>query len=172
MSEGQVASALERMYEDTNVRDEIVDDDARILLQWGEAQVKRLAQQEMADEAFEDAYHKLTKVMARINRFAGMRQDADDEKKTELLEKFVSTATESGYPVSAENVAAFAKENATMDNASAIRAMTALIDASIGGTPAQQSDSAAPGAPAETSSEPDSILNKFTNWIKSSQGKE
>ena len=62
--------------------------------------------------------------------------------------EFVSTATDAGYPVSAEAVAEFAKENATMDNASAIRAMTALIDASIGGTPTPPADSAAPGAPA------------------------
>jgi hypothetical protein len=161
MSEGQAASALERMYEDTQVRDEIVDDDAKILLQWGESQVKKLAQKETEDSVFEDAYYKLTKVMGRINRFVGMRQDADDAQKAELLEKFVATAADAGYTVSAETVAAFAKDNAAMDNAAAIRALTAMIDATSTDSPA----SPPPTAPK------DSTFNTVINWIKS-QGKE
>jgi hypothetical protein len=174
MSEGQAASALERMYEDTNVRDEIVDTDAKILLQWGETQVNRLAQKEMEDSVFEDAYYKLTKVMGRINRFVGMRQDADDAQKAELLEKLVATAADAGYPISAEAVATFAQENAAMDNAAAIRALTAMIDTTSTGTPPPaQTGSPTPSATTpEPPSKPNSPLDSVINWIKSSQGKE
>ncbi len=150
MSESQAASALERMYEDTTVRDELIDQDATILLQWGEAQIKRLAQQEMDNGLFEDAYAKLTRIMARINRFVGKRHEADETKLADLLNRFAEVAAEAGYPVPPDKLAMFAKEHAALDDAAAIRAMTALLgmDAVPSQTPAGEAPAAVPSAPA------------------------
>jgi hypothetical protein len=135
MSDAQSASALERLYEDTTVRDELVDDDARILLEWGKGQVQALAKKELDDGAFEEQYAKLAYLMGRINRFVGKRQDADDPKRTEMLEKLVAAASEVGLPIPAEKLAIFGKEHTALGNAAALHTLMAML---TGDNPASQ----------------------------------
>jgi hypothetical protein len=39
MSDAQAQRAIQQLYENTSARDELSDDEANVLLQWGEAQI-------------------------------------------------------------------------------------------------------------------------------------
>jgi hypothetical protein len=179
MSEAQSARALERLYEDTTVRDELVDDEARILLEWGKAQVHKLAQKELDDTTFEEKYVQLTYLLGRINRFVGKRQDADDTNRLQMLDKLVAAAADAGLSMPIEKLAAFRHNHAALDNVAALHSLTAmLVDAHISpstntveavsiATPT--TDVAVP--PPNTLPEAASFMDSIKQWL-SSEGNE
>ncbi|NWF69206.1 MAG: hypothetical protein HXY40_08970 [Chloroflexi bacterium] len=171
MSEAQAASALERLYEDTSVRDELMDADATVLLEWGAARVNLLAQQNLDDSHFEAAYLKLTRVMARVNRFVGKRHAADQTQQYELLQRLQAVAVESGYSCPQERLAAFAQQHSALDDSAAIRALTAVLegrDSAAASTPPAPPNVAPPPAPPPASSPLNVLKNLFAS--KPSEG--
>lgn len=67
-----MATEKERLYESSSLRDDLNDAEATILLEWGESQLQRLAE-EFPDE-FEAKARFLRQLLKNINRFVGQRE--------------------------------------------------------------------------------------------------
>ena len=104
MSQAQAERATQQLYEDTATRDELVDEEAQVLLKWGEEQITALAAQEMDDAAFEEAYSHLRRVMMNINQFTGKRTYATPEELRTYLDQVASEATALGVNVTAQQL--------------------------------------------------------------------
>lgn len=66
-------AAIQRLYEETSVRDELIDEEAELLLRWAEEQVIRLATERPDPAVFEEAYSDLVRLLTRMSRFAAGR---------------------------------------------------------------------------------------------------
>lgn len=84
-----IQSAKERLYESSSLRDDLNDDEATVLLGWGEAQVERLAQAYPAEEAFEQKCRFLRQLLKHLNRFVGQREFNDEAGQREYMSKAV-----------------------------------------------------------------------------------
>jgi hypothetical protein len=70
-----IASEEQRLYESASLRDDLNDDEAQTLLQWGQTQVRRLAAEQPDD--FEQQTRFLRQLIKSINRFVGQREFQD-----------------------------------------------------------------------------------------------
>jgi hypothetical protein len=127
MNERRIQSAMERIMMDESVTEELADDEAKVLLGWGEQQVTRLADQIADEEAFKEASNQLRKLMRRVNRFVGLRGDMDAEEQREKLERIVTAAQELGFGIVPEMAAVFLQGAPPADNVEAVRQLTDLI---------------------------------------------
>ncbi|MGJ3237442.1 MAG: hypothetical protein ACFE0Q_01925 [Anaerolineae bacterium] len=71
----------ERLYESSSLRDDLNDAEATVLLEWGESQLERLAQD--FPEEFEQKARFLRQLLKNINRFVGQREfnEIDGQQK-------------------------------------------------------------------------------------------
>lgn len=162
MVESRIQSAMERLYEDMSLRDELTDDEANALLQWGEEEITRLANDSAnADEsAFDNAMSNLRKVLGGLNRIVGRGPDMPAEQQAAAAQAVAASAQALGYSVSSGDVAfpvqAQSAEGGEPDRISAIQALTALIKsagAAAGNAAGALAQSAAP-TPASTEPTP------------------
>ncbi|MEM6283663.1 MAG: hypothetical protein AAF787_15835 [Chloroflexota bacterium] len=119
--------AVERIYEDESLTDEMMDDEAKVLLRWGENAVFELDSDEPDDETFDNRFKQMRKLMKRVNKFIGQRSSISDEEAQEMVAKFQSTAVDMGHDISAERLAQFMTAQKTMTNTEATQAMLALL---------------------------------------------
>lgn len=90
-----IQSEKERLYESSSLRDDLPDEPARVLLEWGEGQVDRLAQ-DYPDE-FEQKARFLRQVIKNINRFVGQREYNDAAGQADYMNKVVMYLPELGW---------------------------------------------------------------------------
>lgn len=81
----EIAANQERLYESTSLRDDLNDDEATVLLKWGETQVERIA--EAFPDDFEQKCRFLRQVLKNINRFVGQRQYNEFEGQQKYMSK-------------------------------------------------------------------------------------
>ncbi len=115
------------MYENANLRGELTDDEAEVLLGWGETKVNELAAKNLDDEAFETQFHQLSTLIGQINQFIGKREGMPAEAQQEALGKIAAAASTMAHPISSAELEAFAQRHPTLDNVQALQALTALI---------------------------------------------
>ena len=84
--------ALEQLYERPNLADNLTDDDARILLNWGEVQLRELAAANLEQRQFEEFANLVQRVMRAVNRLVGQRADIDDEKMRKRMLRLLTQA--------------------------------------------------------------------------------
>ena len=84
--------ALEQLYERPNLTDNLTDDDARILLNWGEVQLRELAAANLEQRQFEEFANLVQRVMRAVNRLVGQRADIDDEKMRKRMLRLLTQA--------------------------------------------------------------------------------
>jgi hypothetical protein len=151
MDEKQIQSALEEIAMNESMTDELADDEAELLLQWGETQVRRLASPITDAEVFDEATHKLRKLMSRINWFIGLRGDMDTDEQRDVLHKVVESAQAIDYAFTPEQVAEFLQHPVAEDNCENMRTLTKWIsthDTTADDTPSP--DKSAPGSDPPT----------------------
>lgn len=162
MSQAQLERALEYLYGDTSVRDELTDDEARALLQWGEAQITQLAGQELDDEQFDNAFAYLRKLISRMNRFTGLRGGMGPDEQQAAMQKIVeSAAGMAAQNVSAQaapdfspaRISAYLQGQSALDNIANIHALTALV-APLSPAAAESDPADNPAAGASALSDP------------------
>lgn len=133
MSQEQADRAIEQLYADAGARDELTDDEAMVLLKWGEEQIHKLAAQNLDDAQFDEAFAHLTKMLTRINRFTARRADLLPEEQQESVDRIAASAQAlAGYIPSAQAVAApsfdtYLQQQSGLDNIANIKALAALI---------------------------------------------
>ena len=126
IDETQIQRAMERIYSDESVTEELVDEEADALLAWGEQQVTRLAGQIDEGTAFDEATTQLRKLMRHINQLVGLRADLDDEQQRAILTAMVTLAQGMGYALTQEMADVFLQQPPE-DNLEAVRQLTELV---------------------------------------------
>lgn len=81
----ELVANKERLYESASLRDDLNDDEATILLKWGEEQVERIAA-DFPDE-FEQKCRFLRQLIKNINRFVGQREFNEYEGQQKYMSK-------------------------------------------------------------------------------------
>lgn len=155
MSQAQAESAIELLYSNTSVRDELTDDEAEVIIQWGIKHIKDLAAKDLPDEAFEESLGHLTKLMNRINRFAARRADQDPEKQQQSLDRIRESAEQVGLPIAQAQLDAFLSQPvAQADDVNAnLQQLLALVDTAA--SPEGDSSDTPPDAPFSAQPAPD-----------------
>jgi hypothetical protein len=120
-----IERAMERMYGDINLTDELVDDEAEVLLKWGEAEHAKLETGAADEAALEEKAASVRKVMKRVNGLIGKWGGSDSEKAQKALAKLVDALADLGYDVAAEQVEGAISGSA--NNMSALLAVLALL---------------------------------------------
>ncbi len=93
-------NATIRLYEEASLTEDLMDQDATMLLKWAEQQVADLvAQHGSDDEAFETAFSALRSVVKNMNRFVGQSAMSDEDKQAQRLENITQSAHEIGFEV-------------------------------------------------------------------------
>lgn len=133
MSQEQADRAIEQLYGDASTRDELTDDEALVLLKWGEDQIRQLAAQNLDDAQFDEALTHLYKLITRVNRFTARRANLLPEEQHESLDRIAASAQAvAGFVPSAQAAAppvfdAYLQQQGGLDNIASIQALTALI---------------------------------------------
>jgi hypothetical protein len=116
MTQAQLERGIHTLYNSDTVRDELTDDEARVLLQWGEAQVARLAAKDFADVAFDVLVDHLRQVMIAVNAFVGRRVGASMEDQRYLLGDIMALAEPLNYRVNRAELNLFLWSEASTDD--------------------------------------------------------
>jgi hypothetical protein len=123
-------TAMEQLYEDMDIRDELTDEEAAPLLKWAETQAIRLDAESADNTAFEQNVRRLRDLLKSLNHAVGKRSYATPEELNAALEK-VSTAAQGvnmTLPASAEEP--FQAQGA-QDNVAYMQGLLNQLDASI-----------------------------------------
>ena len=146
--------ALQRLYENADLRDELTDEEADTLLKWAEAELTRIDAASADDASFEAQADTLMSLLKRMNRFAGRQGQISAQGVDPAPTNIAGLATELGHPASPDQIAA----TGTGDPASTIAALTALMSASAqAAAPETEPSVPAQAAPAPAA---DPVLQK------------
>lgn len=160
-----VEAALQALYEDASLRDELRDDEANELLKWAEAELVKL---EGADEAvFDEKVGELRRLIRGMNRFVGRRADLSAQAGDESLAHLSQHADALGYALSPDQLAQFAANAAALDGVSAVQALARLINGAGTAPPADSPPNAnpPPDLPASAAPPADSPASfDFFGW--------
>ncbi|MFW5748329.1 MAG: hypothetical protein ACOCYT_01815 [Chloroflexota bacterium] len=144
MSSINPGDAIIRLYEDMSLTDQLDDDTARILHQWGEGQLKMMANTSADEAAFEDRFRDLRGLLKSVNRFTGKRHGMDLEQQRKYVRVLIERAQEAGYPAPFGAVAPVVDAAARLDDAAMVRGLLMLIETGrfdVPGTPNPPADS-------------------------------
>ncbi|MEO0563936.1 MAG: hypothetical protein AAF125_17665 [Chloroflexota bacterium] len=160
-------SAMERMYGDINLTDELTDEDANRLLAWGAAEHERAAEALTDDEAFEDRASLIRKSMKRINSYVGGRTDYDEFKAKSRLGRITEGLFELGYTISGAQIDALIAAQSGYDDAAMLTALLAW------GHPTAPEESPTTAAPSsDTLTESDTSVSDYLSDIATLLGNQ
>jgi hypothetical protein len=94
--ENEVLKQRQEIYESPALRDDLRDNEADVLLKWGETEVERLAGTDPED--FEQTCRFLRQLLKNINRFVGQREFNDRAGQEEYMQKVQQWLPKLGYP--------------------------------------------------------------------------
>lgn len=83
----EIQTERQRLYDSAALREDINDDEATILLEWGEKHVVRLGQAASDGADLEQKARFLRQLIKNINRFVGQRQYNDRAGQLDYMEK-------------------------------------------------------------------------------------
>ena len=142
MSQAQIDRATQQLYEDMTIREALTDDESQVLLDWAEAQIQRLAAQELDDAAFETAFSRLAKTLTRMGRLAAERDNMPPEDVQAGLQRIEETAAQVGLAPAANSFLAQSAPGDVLGNVQAL--ITYLSSGTAGENPPP------PAAPPDT----------------------
>lgn len=94
-----IQAEQQRLYEVSSLTDELMDDDAQILLSWASIQLPKLTVISATIEDVERTAKGLRKLVRSMNRYAGQIQNMSIDEQQEKLERIYTSASELNYPV-------------------------------------------------------------------------
>lgn len=100
--------AIEQLYGNEGLTDELMDEAAGVLLRWAEGDITQAVTQFAADEeAFEAHFKRVRKAMKRLNSLIGTRDAIDEAEAQETLAALTEDAQALGYTPNAAALADF-----------------------------------------------------------------
>ena len=105
MSEVLAERAVERLYDDMALTEDLPDDEARVLLRWAEQQIGRLARRAIDEEGFDESFRQLRRLMKRVGRFAARRQGMTPDEQLDVLGRIAEPAQALGFSLTSQRLA-------------------------------------------------------------------
>lgn len=149
----KVERAIERMYGELNLTDELRDEEAQDLLKWGENELLRQDEATPDEETFDARFKGVRSLMKDVNRLVGRRGDSTEDDLRDRLQKFAAHAAELGYTVETPRLEAFLAQQKTLSNREAVQSMLELL----------QTDEAQAGAEEQTALNSDTQADLFSS---------
>jgi len=167
MSNTQAERAVNQLYESDTLRSELRDEEASLLLHWGEARIMELAERDLPDSEFDRLTEGLRSLLAAINVCVGKRKTSPSQHLS-MMATIGSTAEAAGFTLPEEDQAAFLKHQAGLANQDAISELLGLLK------PAEAAPQPPP-PPSETIGEavaeiaaPEPVINDLVEEVKTS----
>lgn len=91
---------LQAIYEDPDLRDNLTDDEAEVMLKWAETELARLDAEQADETAFEEAADQLRRLLKGINQWIGHKGDPPEEQAA-MIEKIGAAAAGIGRTLAA-----------------------------------------------------------------------
>lgn len=126
MSNAQAERAINQLYESDTVRSELRDEEASLLLRWGESRLAELADQNLPDDIFDDLSSKLRSLLVAVNYCVGKRKTMPSQHLS-MMAEIISTAEAAGYKLLPEGETGFLKHQAVLSNDEAIAELLGLL---------------------------------------------
>lgn len=123
-----VESAIIRLYDDSSLTDELTDEPASALLQWGETRLAQMANTITDDTAFEDQFMALRQLLKSASRFTARRHALPAEEQTDYLQKILETAKTLGFMPSYGMVGAYLEQQQALDDVQHIHLLTRFVE--------------------------------------------
>ena len=111
---------IDRLLESENLTDNLEDDDANTLINWGVAQIKPLVKGITDEDAAGEKVNHLMDLMRQVNSIVGNLSTVSEEKIQTLLEQFTQTF-DKDHHVSAEERKAVAEKLSQMQAGEAVK---------------------------------------------------
>lgn len=121
-------NAVTRLYEDISLTDELTDEPAKVLLEWGEGRVRLMVNTMTDEDAFEERFKQLRQLMKSINRFTGRRHEMPPEEQADYVRKIMERAQELGYQSPYGRVGEYLERQKSLENGENIHLLTQLIE--------------------------------------------
>lgn len=99
--DGLIQAEQQRLYEVSSLTDELIDDDAQILLSWASAQLPLMS---ITLDTIEQQAKTLRRLVRSINRYVGQAQYTREDERQTKLDRIYTYATELSYPVQSEQL--------------------------------------------------------------------
>lgn len=126
MTNAQAERAVNQLYESDSIRSELRDEEASLLLSWGEVQLTELAKQNLPDDQFDHLSEKFRSMLAAINICVGKRKTTPSQHLP-MMASISSAADEAGYQLQPEDQTTFLKAQGAMTNQDAISELLGLL---------------------------------------------
>ncbi len=126
MSNTQAERAVNQLYESDTLRSELRDEEASLLLSWGEARITELAQRDLPDSEFDRLTEGLRSLLVAINICVGKRKTSPSQHLP-MMATISSSAEAAGYTLPADDQTAFLKHQALLANQDAISELLGLL---------------------------------------------
>ena len=120
-------SAVQYLYEDISLREELTDDEAEVLLKWAEDKVTQLDNEIDDEEAFDEQFKQLRRMMKRMNKFIGKRSTSDLQEQQKLAAKFLDSAAELGITVTQAKIQQFLGAQQAQSNDGVLHSMLDML---------------------------------------------
>lgn len=145
MTEDQIQLAVESLYDNEALTNELSDEEAQLLLSWGERQISALGARIDDETVFDDQCVLLRRVMTRLNHFVGTRADMDEDEQQNALDAVMAAAQAVGFTPDPAQTTGFLNSQSGLNNVKAMQQLLDLLDGKAAPTP--PTPSAPPDAP-------------------------
>jgi hypothetical protein len=162
VSQEQAERGIQYLYEDSSVREELIDEEAEFLLSWGEQQVMRLAEQEMDDAAFDEACRQLARLLGRMGHLAANRAYLSSEDEQAAVGRIQVSAAEVGLTPAAGS---FMAQTAPDDIMGGLQALMTYVSSGGGDSAAATPPPSPPPANDEPAA-PGSLFSGLASRLK------
>ena len=126
MSTAQAERAISQLYESDSLRSELRDEEASLLLMWGEARLNELANRDLPDAEFDHLSEKFRSLMAAVNVCVGKRKTSPSQHLP-MMASISSAAEAAGYALTPDDQTAFLKQQSALTNQDAISELLGLL---------------------------------------------
>lgn len=126
MSTAQAERAISQLYESDSLRSELRDEEASLLLMWGEARLKELAEQNLPDDQFDQLSEKFRSLLAAINVCVGKRKTTPSQHLP-MMASISSAAQAAGLMLTPDDQTTFLKAQSALTNQDAISELLGLL---------------------------------------------
>lgn len=142
--------AIQRLYDDASLTDELTDGPAQTLLSWAEGALSPLVERHADESPFEAAFKALRILTKTINRLTWERMDLDADGLRERLSQLADQSQPLGYTLDQARADAFISQQESLDEAQAVTALIGLFGHGQGATqPGEPEPAAAHSVPVE-----------------------
>ncbi len=137
MSNTQAERAVNQLYDSDTLRSELRDEEASLLLSWGESHIYELAERDLPDNQFDQLTEGLRALLAAINVCVGKRKTSPSQHLP-MMATISSTAQAAGFTLPPDDQMTFLKHQAGLANQDAISELLGLLKPAEASQPASE----------------------------------